>query len=47
MASGGTVPYPYAGGKLSNDEDGFVGLDVGDPAHALPIRRCPASIGTI
>ena len=41
MASGGTVPYPYAGGKLSNDEDGFVGLDVGDPAHALPIRALP------
>ena len=37
----GGGPYPYANGQLSNADGRFVGLDVGDPAVAIPMRALP------
>jgi hypothetical protein len=42
-ASGGTVPYPYSNGQLFDDDTGFVGLDVGDAAYAIPMRALPGT----
>ena len=36
-ATGG-APYPYPNGQLSDADDAFVGIDVGDPALGLPMR---------
>jgi hypothetical protein len=41
-ASGGT-PYPFPNGQLSDADDAFVGLDVGDPALGLPMRALPGT----
>lgn len=36
-AAGG-APYPFPNGQLSDDDEAFVGLDVGDPTLGLPMR---------
>jgi hypothetical protein len=32
------APYPFANGQLSDADEAFVGIDVGDPAVGLPMR---------
>jgi hypothetical protein len=34
----GGAPYPFANGQLSDADEAFVGIDVGDPAVGLPMR---------
>jgi hypothetical protein len=34
----GGAPYPFTDGQLSDADEAFVGLDVGDPALGLPMR---------
>jgi hypothetical protein len=34
----GGAPYPFDNGQLSNADEAFVGIDVGDPALGLPMR---------
>jgi hypothetical protein len=34
----GGAPYPFDNGQLSNADEAFVGIDVGDPALGLPLR---------
>lgn len=34
----GGAPYPFANGQLSDADEKFVGLDVGDPSLGLPMR---------
>jgi hypothetical protein len=34
----GGAPYPFTGGQLSEADEAFVGLDVGDPDLGLPMR---------
>jgi hypothetical protein len=34
----GGAPYPFANGQLSDADEAFVGIDVGDPAAGLPMR---------
>lgn len=36
--AGGGAPYPFANGQLSDADERFVGIDVGDPALGLPMR---------
>lgn len=33
--------YPFPHGQIANPDDAFVGLDVGDPAHAIPLAALP------
>ncbi|MGR7026262.1 hypothetical protein [Geodermatophilus sp. URMC 62] len=41
-AAGG-APYPFPNGQLSDADDRFVGIDVGDPALGLPLRVLPGT----
>ncbi len=41
-AAGGG-PYPFPDGRLSDDDEAFVGVDVGDPAVGLPLRVLPGT----
>ena len=34
----GGAPYPFANGQLSDADEAFVGIDVGDPTVGLPMR---------
>jgi hypothetical protein len=34
----GGAPYPFPNGQLSDADEAFVGIDVGDPALGLPMR---------
>jgi len=34
----GGGPYPFANGQLSNADEAYVGIDVGDPGLGLPMR---------
>jgi hypothetical protein len=34
----GGAPYPFPNGQLSDTDEAFVGIDVGDPALGLPMR---------
>jgi hypothetical protein len=33
--------YPFPHGQLANPDDAFVGFDVGDPAHSIPLSALP------
>ncbi|MFO0941759.1 MAG: hypothetical protein U0930_13465 [Pirellulales bacterium] len=35
--------YPFSNGQLANDEHGFVGFDVGDPALGFPMTALPGT----
>jgi hypothetical protein len=36
--AGGGAPYPFPDGQLSDADEAFVGIDVGDPGVGLPMR---------
>jgi hypothetical protein len=36
--AGGGAPYPFSNGQLSDADEAFVGIDVGDPPLGLPMR---------
>lgn len=38
------APYPYANGQLSDADEAFAGLDVGDPALNLPMRALRGTV---
>jgi hypothetical protein len=42
-ATGGG-PYPFPNGQLSPDDGSYVGFDVGDPAHNLPMQALPGVV---
>jgi hypothetical protein len=42
-ATGGG-PYPYPNGQLSPNDGSFVGFDVGDPNHNLPMQALPGVV---
>ena len=35
--------YPFANGQLANADNAFVGFDVGDPTHSLPMAALPGT----
>ena len=40
----GGKPFPYANGQLSNADGEFVGLDIGDPDHNIPMAALPGVV---
>ena len=41
--AGGGAAYPFTAGQLSNADGAFVGLDVGDASHSLPLQALPGT----
>jgi hypothetical protein len=41
--AGGGGPFPFANGQLSDADGRYVGLDVGDPLLAVPMRALPGT----
>jgi hypothetical protein len=39
----GGAPYPFPNGQLSDADERFVGIDVGDPSLGLPLRVLPGT----
>ncbi len=42
--AGGGKPYPFDNGQLANADGAFVGFDVGDAAHNLPMQALPGTV---